>query len=270
MSGRRGFTLVELLVVALLGVVLLLATYEVLVVNQRTYTVQNEQVKAQQSTSAALGILFGELREVSSRGGDILAYGQDGITIRAMRSVGLACQVTLGPTPVVRVWTPYDRFEVGDSVFVFAANVEASSSDDAWIPALVTAADSTVTCGAQKAMDLTFAGQSAAFAADSVRVGAPMRSFERYRYELSDQDGDGYLVRTAGAGTAVPLVGPLSSGLATPPGLELAYFDATGAVAASATDIREIRVIVRTVSAATKRGGAQVGDSITASVYTRN
>jgi prepilin-type N-terminal cleavage/methylation domain-containing protein len=272
MGARRGFTLVELLVVAVVGVLLVLATYQVLVVNQRTYTVQNEKVRAQQSTRAAMDVLFNELREVSSRGGDILAYDGASLTARVMRAYGVVCDPDWTTTPQFRVRpAAADSCFVGDSVFVFADNEQALGSDDQWVMAVVSGAGDGVTCpNGDGAQDLTFSGFAAAFTADSVRSGAPVRAFTTLEYGLFTLDGEAYLGRRPPGGTWVPIVGPLAPDDATAPGLEFAYFDQNRAVATSAAVIREIQVTLRAVSQARNMGGVQVSDSIVASIYTRN
>ena len=45
---------------------------------------------------------------------------------------------------------------------------------------------------------LRFAGQQPLFFADSVRVGAPVRSFQQVRYALTTLYGDVYLGRASG------------------------------------------------------------------------
>ncbi|HUF75760.1 MAG TPA: prepilin-type N-terminal cleavage/methylation domain-containing protein, partial [Longimicrobiales bacterium] len=66
---RRGFTLVELLVVVVLGSLVLMAALQVLITNQRTYAAQNAVITSQQSTRIALEVLVNELRELSPSGG---------------------------------------------------------------------------------------------------------------------------------------------------------------------------------------------------------
>lgn len=272
MNRRRGFTLIELLVVAVVGILLVLATYQVLVINQRTYTVQNEKVRAQASTRAAMDVLFNELREVSSRGGDILAFEDATLTARVMRTFGTVCDPAWTTTPQFRVSREAaDSFVVGDSVFVYADNNEALSSDDAWVLAVVSTVGEGVSCpSGDAAQDLTFSGYAADFEADSVRLGAPVRSFETFEYALYSLDGDPFLGRRAPGGDWIPIVGPLAPADAAAPGLEFQYFDANGAAAVNASDIREIQVTLRAVSGARTFGGVQVTDSIVASIYTRN
>ncbi|MCJ7629944.1 MAG: prepilin-type N-terminal cleavage/methylation domain-containing protein, partial [Longimicrobiales bacterium] len=84
--ARRGFTLVELLIVIVLASFLVLAIYQVLITNSRAYAVNNAQIQGQQMLRAGMDVLFGELREVSSRSGDLVTMQDDALTIRAQRA----------------------------------------------------------------------------------------------------------------------------------------------------------------------------------------
>ena len=98
-AGRRGFTLVELLVVVVLGGLMILAIYQVLITNTRVYAANNAQVQGQQSLRAGLDVLFSELREVSAEEGDIIGMGPDSVTIRASRAFGLVCATDYASSP---------------------------------------------------------------------------------------------------------------------------------------------------------------------------
>lgn len=262
---RRGFTLTELIVVTVLGALMIAAALQVLVTNQRTYTAQTAQIQGQQSTRAAMDVLFNELREISAQGGDLLTMNTNALTVRSMRKFGVVCTLTTDSPPVLTVLKVGDWFAAKDSVFIFADNSTALASDDAWIAVEVTHVDTTRTCGTQKAVALRFTGQAAPFAADSVRTGAPIRSYVPYTYGLVTLDGETYLGRTDG-GTQVPLVGPLRSGS----GVEFAYLDEDGNVTATATDVRQISITIRTSSRAMNARGQPISDSITATIFTRN
>jgi prepilin-type N-terminal cleavage/methylation domain-containing protein len=262
----RGFTLVELIVVTVLGALLIAASLQILITNQRTYTAQTAQIKSQQSTRAAMDILFNELREVSARGGDVISMNGTRLTVRTMRKFGVVCAVSTASPPVLTVLKAGNWFEGGDSVFVFADNKTSLSSDDAWITARVTGVDTTAACGAQKAVDLSFGGQGSLFTADSVRTGAPLRSFTRNTYGLVTMDGDTYLGRIGADKSEVPMVGPLdASG-----GLAFVYQDSLGATTSNTGDVRRILVTIRTTSRVLNATGELVADSITGVIYTRN
>lgn len=263
--NERGFTLAELIIVTVLGALLIAASLQILVTNQRTYTAQTAKIKGQQSTRAAMDVLYNELREISAQGGDLIAMNSTSLTVRSMRKFGVVCAISMTSPPVLRTLKVGDWFEREDSVFVFADNETSRASDDTWIAAHITARDTTALCGSEKAVNLSFGGQAGLFTADSVRVGAPVRSFMRYRYGLVTMGGEAYLGRTGTDGT-VAMVGPLKASS----GLAFSYLDASGTATTTATDVRQIIVTVRTASNVMNSIGGFVSDSITAVIYTRN
>lgn len=263
---RSGFTLVELIIVTVLGALLIAASLQILITNNRTYTAQTAEIQGQQSTRAAVDILFNELREISAQGGDLISIGTHALQVRTMRKFAVTCSVSSASPPVLTALQVGDWFSSGDSVFVFADNSTSIATDDDWIAAKVTAVDTTKTCGSSKAQALSFSGQAALFTADSVRTGAPIRSYVYYTYGLVTQDGETYLGRKDSGGTEVPLVGPLKATT----GVEFAYLDSDGNATATKTNVRQIRVTIRTDSQALNSVGEPVSDSITAVVYTRN
>ncbi len=271
--GKLGFTLVEMLIVTVLGSLVLLAALQVLITNQRTYTAQNATIEGQQSTRMALELLFNELRQVSPAGGDILMMSSDSLRVRMMRKFTRTCAVNnvMGvPTLTTVDIGPVDFIGGGtnpDSVFVFADNDERDDDDDVWIRAQVTAAAAGV-CpqDASAARVLSFAGQGALFLADSVRIGAPVRNFTTVRFGLTTLYGDVYLGRAEGTAALTPVAGPLRANT----GIQFVYRDALGAVTATPTDVRQIVVTVRSGSGVLNSLGQTVSDSINAWVYTRN
>ena len=282
MRNRQGFTLVELIMVTVLGSLVMLAAMQVLITNQRTYSAQAAVVSGQQTTRMAVEVLFAELREVSPPGGDLLAMGPDSLTIRLMRRFSIACAVDPVAPPSVtiirsivplsgdtlRIQGGANRFEVGDSVFVFADNVQSTTSDDAWLPLAITAIDSTAVLCPQDlspALTLEFSGQTAAFVADSVRIGAPVRSHREYTFGTTTMNGDVYLARRD-TGSYVPIAGPL----APTGGLSFIYRDSLGAVTTVATEVAQIEVTVRTGSEVLNSLGNQVMDSVQVWIHTRN
>lgn len=267
-SKRKGFSLVELIIVVVLGTLVLAAAMQVLLTNQRTYTAQSAQIQSQQSTRAAMDVLRGELREISAQGGDLVTMGTYSLRVRTMRKFGVVCSINRS-TPSLTVIKVGDWFAVRDSVFIFADNNTSISADDNWFQAYVTGVDTTsVTCASSTAHKLTFGSQASLFqaAGDSVQTGAPIRSFIYYSYGLVTMDGETYLGRTDASGTSVPLVGPLKAST----GVQFAYLNGSGAVTAVATAVRRIQVTIRTSSGAVNSVGQQVSDSITGVIYTRN
>lgn len=265
-ARRSGFTVVELLVVSLLGIFLLMATYSVLITNQRTYSAQAAQVQGMQTTRAALDILTGELREISIAGGDLLQADSTSLVIRTMRRFGLVCNVAAGPPPVLTVRKVGSFFPKEDSVFIFAENDEATANDDTWITASITTLDTTgVACGTAEAQTFQFADQAPLFNANTVRVGAPVRSFDRYEYRKAVIDGQTVVARRDTAST-IPLVGPVDAD----GGLQFEYFDNLGNPTNIIANIAQIAITIISTSDATTSLGSQVRDSVTVRVYPRN
>jgi prepilin-type N-terminal cleavage/methylation domain-containing protein len=267
---RGGFTIVELLIVVVLGALVVGATYQVLITNQRTYTAQNAQIQSQQTVRAGLDVLFGELRELSRLGSDIQAFGSDSLKVRAMRRFGLVCAVDLA-TGAVDVRKVGAWFEVGDSVVIYAENQPNSATDDRWIKGRISGRDTTIACGSSQAQRLTVTAIANAAASgtpvDTVRVGSNLRSYTHYTYGLYTIDGAPYLGRKdSGVGSPVALVGPLRSAS----GLAFRFLDTLNAVTTTLANIAQVEVTLRTLSSVRGPNGQFVADSIVTRIYVRN
>jgi prepilin-type N-terminal cleavage/methylation domain-containing protein len=269
-QSRSGFTIVEMLVVTVLGALVVAATYQVLLTNQRTYTAQNVQIQSQQTVRAGLDVLFGELRELSRTGTDIQAFGGDSLKVRAMRKFGLACAVnlTLGTIDVRKYG---NWIEVGDSVVIYAENTTASAADDRWIKGRVLGRDTTALCSGAAAQRLTIPQLITAATTnnppDTVRAGASIRTYTHYTYGLYTIDGQPYLGRKdSGSSTAVALVGPLQSGT----GLAFRFLDTMNTVTTTLANIAQIEVTLRTTSTVRGPNGGYVADSVKTRITLRN
>ena len=266
---RSGFTVIELLIVAVVGSFVVGSIYKVLQTNQRTYTVQTAQVSNQQIVRAGLEILTAELREVSAVGGDIMGIGDDSIRVRSMRKLGLVCALDASTTPLeVVVWDVGASFVDQDSVYIFADDDPDRSSDDQWFAATVTVpavADQDNTC------DDGTAGQHIrvhGVTPTLVQMGAPVRAYDTYTYGLYWVAGDWHLARRGTDGRVEPLAGPLLP--RSRDGLEFDYFDGTGSATATPTNVSRIDITLRTESGARGFDGEILQDSITTSIYARN
>ena len=261
---RRGFTLVELIIVTVLGALLISATLQILITNQRTYTAQNAQIQGRQAMRGVLAVLSSELREISPAGGDLLAMNTDSLRIRVARSLGLICNDTTLGTTSFRVMKIGDWFAAGDSVHVFADNNGESMTDDDWITTRISSIDTTSACGSNDAQLVTFAN-STLFSADSVSSGAEVRSFEHYSYGLMEDGGEYYLGRKSSGGSWSAIVGPVKAG-----GISFAYLDTLGSATTTDTLVAQIEITVLTGSDIVDSTGNPVSDSVTLRVYTRN
>lgn len=266
--SRRGFTLVELLIVSIVGSLFLMTVYQTLQTNQRAYTVQGAQIRSQQTVRTGVEVLFAELREVSAVEGDLIGMGSDTIAIRAMRSFGIVCALNQ-PASLMTVRKIGNWFSDGDSIVAFADGVETIASDDTWLIGTASSVDTTLGCPSGSAGQmLSVPDLSAQMAVDSVRLGAPVRSFQHYKFGLYDRSGTWFVGRRSPGGNWVPIVGPVQS--PSDGGLEFIYRDSVGVQTATIADVNQIDVIVRTATPVTTPDGRIVGDSLAARVFMRN
>lgn len=290
LASEAGFTLAELLVVAVLGAVILGAVFQTLSIQNRTFQRQSAVIAAQEASRTTLGVLSGELREVSATGQDLLAGATDSVSLRVLRKIGFVCNP--GLAGVLSLWQLGQPFVAGDSIYVFSQGPDLiDTDDDTWVAGLVTSVTTGVTpagCG------VAWPKESLSGAADGnhqvatltitsglgltdVTRGAPARTFERVTYGRYTVDGEVVLGRRVGATDVVPLVGPLAAGTA---GLRFEYFDQDnndligGGGAVAAADLDDVSFFTISVQGRQAAGSMEADgfyeDSLTVSVFLRN
>ena len=268
---RRGFGLVELLIAVVLGSLIVISVYSMVLINTRILTTHTLTLQARETIRSGVDVLFTELREVSSAGGDIIAMDDHALVVRVMRAFGVVCDVDLTGTPSLTVIRVGDWFESGDSILVFGDNDEDRSSDDVWHSGLVSAVDTTGACpsgGPSSAQVLTVPNMGTELISDSVRTGAPVRAHERLWFGLTSYRGDWYLGQGTSRSTAAPIVGPLRTSAEN--GLEFEYFDGFGATTATLTDVSQIEVTLRTPEKLVGPNNSPVSDSVFSVIHLRN
>src|SRR6266436_4480116 len=137
--GRRGFTMIELLVALVLLGLVSAALYRVLVNNQRLYMDQTARIDLSQNIRAAGTILPAEFRELDASEGDITAMSATSVSIRAMRWLGFACNL-----PGFGGARGIDN--VKDSILIYYDGNPNSRNDDFWATAAITAAPNGQNC----------------------------------------------------------------------------------------------------------------------------
>jgi prepilin-type N-terminal cleavage/methylation domain-containing protein len=266
-----GFTLVEILVVVVIGSLVLIASFQVLVTNTRLFALNGARVQGQQTLRGALDLLSGELREISTRGGDLVEMGADSLTIRAQRAFGVVCGVNYNAAPAeITTLRVGPAFRAGDSIFVFHDNDPDRASDDVWFGGVVTGVGPMTTCGGNPAQILTVpfvGGTAASLPPDSVRPGAPVRGFDVFTYGQYEIDGESYLGRRArGSADPDPLVGPLPSTR----GISFRYLDRMGQVTTVDTLVAQIEMALRYESSLLNFHNDAVSDSVLVRIFPRN
>lgn len=291
--GRRGYSLIELLIALVLLGMVSAAVYKVLTNNQRLYLAQTQQIDLQQNMRAAATILPAEFRELDAADGDIQAMSATSITMRAMRQLGFVCltpplgggigQLTL-TVRAVPMYGNRQTFTQNDSVLVYWEGDPLSRSDDQWLPAQVRAVVTGPVCnqdtlgavnqGFTLTMQPQWINNPALNVANAITRGAPVRGFDNVTYAVyqSGTDNNWYLGQqnNTQAGAMQPLIGPLIGAT----GVTFSYYDSAGAVTAVPTQVAQIGIVLRARTASPIRdaGGVQAFkvDSVLTRVALRN
>ncbi len=276
-----GFTVVELLVVSVVGLILMMGVYQILITQSRVLTMQQETVDAQESTRGAATLLAWELRSVAASGGDLYVINQDSVVLRSVRATGVICswveasgqsQYGLRQTSGAFTGTTNDSAMVlsaADGTWA-AFNVSAAwTGSAAWTNTPVCFwGDSTTSVPRPEA-----AIQLDTLATDAnLEVGGPVHLFRKMTYGLSTLNGRWWLSRKEGAGGWEILTGPMLS--PSDGGLTFAYYDSLGVVTTDPAEVARVEFTLRSesygqVSRAGQSGGA-LEDSVTVAVFLRN
>ena len=288
--GRRGFTMIELLVALVLLGLVSAALYRVLVNNQRLYMAQTARIDLSQNIRAAGSILPAEFRELDASEGDITAMSATSISMRAMRWLGFACNLPVlggaltSVSVILRGGAPGQPLFFGargidnskDSLLIYYDGDPTSRVDDFWATGSITAAPNGQNCtdgtnGQRLLVNVNLLGLGPNVA-NAIPLGAPIRGFERVVYQLYRPAGDTswYVGFQPANQTMQPLIGPVLSN-----GLTFQYFDANGNVTAVRTQVARIDITVRARTTSVVRAGGQaaaatVVDSVVTSVALRN
>jgi prepilin-type N-terminal cleavage/methylation domain-containing protein len=250
-SDRRGFTLVELVTALVLFGIVSMSLYQLLINSQRVYRQQTERLSADMSARDAISVLPGEVRELSASDGDIVAMSATSLTYKSMQALYIQCDTPSAASLMIVLdrasFLGLRAIDVSqDSIVVFAEGDSTTATDDAWLHADVTAVSPGTECpGAGSSLRVTLGGVTPGQLA-RVAAGAPVRTFRVAQVLLyRDASGDSWLggrefQKAAGTwATTQPIVGPLS-----PAGLELTYFDSTGAATALPGNVVRVGIAV--------------------------
>ena len=288
---RRGFSLIELMVVIVLLGIVMGSILTVVTRQQRFYRGTREVIETRSNVRQGIDVLRAELRGVSSIGGDLYPgqMNETSIEFRSMTGSSMICSIpspsgqTLIAPPdgamasgaILSVWRSVPA--VGDSVFVYDNGPDASTSDDSWTPIrsvrsvtpLVGACGTTPFLGHGAVGKTGYAIGVQPPLPSTIQPGTPIRFFRRVRYELYQaSDLRWYLGYSECRPTASPTCSPLEpvSGPYLPfavsggSGIGFYYFDVNGVQTTTPTQVARIDVIVRGQSeqpVAVTGGGAQ-------------
>ena len=273
-AGRRGFTLVEIMVALTVTLIVTGAMYNLLLNTQRLTRAQSARVALQSSVRAGALIVANELSELNSAAGgstsqnDIIAPGAHAVTYRAARGVGFICQVA-GPGVIRLARSSFsanrDPQAGRDDALVFVPGDSAVGSGDTWVAVRIAGVATTFACpGGNPGITLTLSASPSPLLLEE---GTPVRVVEPIELRLYPSDETWWLgARSVNTGEAIqPLVGPLASD-----GFRLEYLDALGGPTVDRTRIKSIRVTIRAVEAAADASGPPLTEELTTQVALAN
>jgi len=272
-AQRRGFTIIEVLVVLVVGLLVLTSVVRLLVVQGRGYRKQREVVDVRETVREASTLLAWDLRQSAMGAGPLASMGANAISLRSPRGMGIVC--AKHPT-----LARYGLWKTG-------GNIQASADDSALVYQLVRdkwQAVKITAVGTPAAMGVPACAWSGARPPDIVvefpvasktdtaflKVGAPFRSFRRVQYAEFQLNSRWWLGRKVGAAASYEqLTGPL---VAPASGLAFTYYDTLGAVTANPAAVGSVAFTLRTESFKQTYAGASYAyqrDSLTTKVVLR-
>jgi prepilin-type N-terminal cleavage/methylation domain-containing protein len=286
-TGRRGFTLVELMVALVLVLAVGGVTYALLNQNQRVSRSQVEHAGLQDVVRAGALVVANELREIgydsvpveaglgteAAVSPDLIVMLPGRLEYKAMRGIGFTCaapgpgQLRLRRTTLLGLRQP----EVGDSITAHVEGDSTTGADDAWVHAGITGVSTALCDDGSPAVALVvgFAGAAGAAAPARMVVGGPVRFFEVMELRYYRSTGKSWLgSRSVTAGGVIePMLGPLADSAGAERGLTFSYLDRNGAVTTIPNEVREIAWSLKGVTDGAVRtsGPALAIDSLTLS-----
>jgi prepilin-type N-terminal cleavage/methylation domain-containing protein len=247
---RRGFTMIEVLVSLVVGMVVLGSVVQMLIVQGRGYKKQREQVDVRETAREATSLLSWDLRQAAVGGSPFAVMGANSVTIRSFRGLGTICgkHATL---PRYGLWKTAGNIQatVDDTALVYQMGVGL------WSKLKITAVGTPATMGvlacawpgARPPDVVVEFGLATAAELLKIRTGAPFRSFRKVEYAEYQQNNRWWLGRKVGAAASYelltgPLLAPASNGLA------FTYYDTLGAVTVDPAAVGTVAVTLRTES----------------------
>jgi type II secretory pathway pseudopilin PulG len=276
-SARAGFTIIEVIVVAIILAAVGGMLMKMLFSQQQFYNGTTDLIQLRSQLRQAEAVIGSDLRGVSSVGSDINSMTDSSFDFRYTFGSSIVClapnsgssQIILPPTTLDRKNTLTSWLSIpqqNDTAYIFDEGpLTGASSDDQWRPYTVssvvatiggcpsTSKFTTLLDATSPSYTLTIAGTTGS---STILAGAPIRFVRHGRYSLYKSPNDnlwylGYCSATcSGTNDALaPIAGPFRSyaPTATPDtsGIRITYFDSTGASTAVTGQVSRISIVLR-------------------------
>ena len=249
-STRRGFTIAEMVLCMVVAGALMTGFYGVMTKQGRGYSRMVVSTDADESARSAAAILAWELRQAAIGGNTLVGtLDAQSVTLRSVQGVGIVCAKSASD-PRYAIWKNGGDIQAttDDTAMVYAHMARA------WrklkISAVGTPADYSMTSCAWsggRAPDLVVevSGFSAADTAGIV-VGSPFRAFRQVQYGVFQSNGRYWLGRklSPSSGSYQILTGPLRGST----GVRFAYYNSSGAVTTTPSQVATVKITVLTES----------------------
>ncbi|MFL5554477.1 MAG: PilW family protein [Gemmatimonadaceae bacterium] len=273
-SQRKGFTMIEVIVSLVVGLIVMGGVVQLMTVQSRGYGKQREQVDISETAREASALLSWDLRQAGIAGSPFVAMGSNNVSIRSPRGLGTIC----GRHPLLA------RYGLWKTAGTIPATVDDTAlvyqiGRGAWTKLKITAVGTPAAMGVPackwagaRPPDVVVEFAVGAITDTSwIKVGAPFRNFRRVEYAEYQENNRWWLGRRVGAAVSYEkLTGPL-----LPPasnGLTFTYYDTLGAVTANPAAVGSVAFTLRTESFKNTRVGSSYTyqrDSLTTKVAVR-
>jgi prepilin-type N-terminal cleavage/methylation domain-containing protein len=243
---RRGFTLVELLIAAMISGVLAVLTGGLVAASASRLRDRSERMALEQSLRVSLGAAAAMLEPLgadSGAGPDLSQTAPGGFVARVFRATGVLCAATPNMLQV-RAGVPWWRSVRGLVAGRDSLLIATVGGADRWIAAPLLGAPAFGACPDGSAAVLLPTVISAVAAAQ-IGAGSPLRVFEPVELRIYVSGGASWIgLRQLQTGEAIqPLAGPFTGA-----GLALGYTD-WSAVPASGSAVAQVTLLVRGLTA---------------------
>jgi prepilin-type N-terminal cleavage/methylation domain-containing protein len=254
--GRRGFTLVELLISLVLGALIITVVLKFVSGQTRLTTMQSGREEVQQNARGALEMIASDLRGAIPAG--IEVGDASAIEVMLPRRWGVVCS-QVGTTQTVVVFPDVAQpMPVGADAGLLIQPLGTTN----WRPLLPTRATvadttrlvATTACAAQNPTGSLVAYRLTGLNHPAVAAGSTVALYQRVRYDVQTSRGEQWIHRSngmsGGAFSMQPLAGPVDVAAG---GISFTYFTGTPPVAlgaapganASTSALSQIRLRVR-------------------------